>query len=152
VIDVARGLLDRDVPVEEIIDRLRAGGCSLSETVGVLARVTGISPGQARDAVVDSSAWSDLRGRPETFRETPEWIEARTRLGPETLERLHDACDLEPRLREAWVAIRRLTRADGSGAWREETLLNFVFDPSPDVRSHGFMVFARGRSHLPAFR
>jgi hypothetical protein len=65
---------------------------------------------EARDAVVDSPTWADVRESVESHR----WIEPTNPLGQNSLERLRAACDADPRIVEAWFTGRRMTRADGS--------------------------------------
>lgn len=65
---------------------------------------------EARDAVVDSPTWADLRETVESHR----WIEPRNPPAKGSLERLRAACDADPRIVEAWFTGRRMTRADGS--------------------------------------
>ena len=103
-------LLERQAPIEEVVRRLRAEGFGLAESIGALIKEGGMSPSEARMAVVDSSAWADI-GDGDTGR----WIPIPpTTPDDETVERLRAACTEEPRIVEAWFTGRRVTRADGT--------------------------------------
>src|SRR5262245_53141885 len=82
---------------------------------------------EARDAVVESPTWADKRDTVELHR----GIRAADPPTSQSIERLRATCEADPRIAEAWLIGRQMTRADGS--MREHNALAVVLhDPFQD--------------------
>ena len=110
VLSRTRALVEGGASTEQIVVQLRTDGFSLVESIAGLIRAGGLPGTEARDAVVDSPTWADVRETVESHR----WIEPTNPPAPDSLERLRTACDADPRIVEAWLTGRSMTRADGS--------------------------------------
>jgi hypothetical protein len=122
-----RDLVQRGVSTEEIVSQLRRDGFSLVESIAGLIRAGGMTSAEAREAVVDSPTWADVRESVESHR----WIEPPNPPANDSIERLRAACEADPRIAEAWFIGRRMTRGDGS--IREHDGLAVVLcEPFPD--------------------
>src|SRR5437763_67349 len=112
MLNLTGALLERQTPVPEVVRRLRTKRFDLSESIAALINAGGMTPADARTAVVDSATWDDLHGRSETYREHHEWIDPHALLEKETVDRMAGACGREPRILEAWITSDRITQAD----------------------------------------
>jgi hypothetical protein len=92
------------------VTQLREDGFSLVESIAGLIRAGGMTSQEAREAVVESPTWADVR---ETV-ESHGWIRPPHPPTTDSIERLRAACGGDPRIAEAWFIGRHMTRADGS--------------------------------------
>lgn len=65
-----RQLLESGASIEEVLAELRRKGLSKVESIAVLARVSGMALGRAKNVVHHSQAWRDLREDHERFDES----------------------------------------------------------------------------------
>ena len=105
-----KALVEGGASTEEIVKQLRGDGFSLVESIGGLIRGAGMTSAEAREAVVESPTWGDVRERVESHK----WIKPPNPPTTDSIERLRAACDADTRITEAWLVGRHMTRADGS--------------------------------------
>jgi len=115
-----RAFVERGALTEEIVSQLRRNGFSLVESIGGLIQGAGMTSPEAREAVVDSPTWADVRETVESHR----WIKRPNPPSTDSIERLRAASADDPRISEAWFVGRRMIRADGS--MREHDALALV--------------------------